>query len=115
MISEEELDAIRREQEKYLDSQVDTKRRHLLEGEGSEFAWHLRELPCRITPGVGVFREVAGQFAGITPVQLTFRYDTDVKVADQVIGPNSEIFEIRAVRSPKTYHTALQVLGDWIN
>lgn len=73
------------------------------------------DVPCRFTAGAGRFGDVADRLQGITPFTITVPWNADVVVGDEIVDENSLTFQIRAVHRPKSYLTAIQMLGDLVN
>lgn len=67
------------------------------------------------TPGFGFWRNVADRFQGITAYVWTFPVGTEIESGHRIVDARGRRFEVRDVRDPASFHTALQVLADHIN
>jgi len=117
MISDQELDEIRAEQEKYMPSRVTIKRRTFL---GPPDAWDYpviaQHVPARITPGLfGQLRQVAQKLASIQAYTITLHWDQVIRDSDQIVDEaNSAVYEVRFARINSSYQTATQVVAELI-
>lgn len=111
-ITEQELGQIRAEQEIYMPNRV-TIRGETYIAEDEKAPVEVKGVRARITPGFGFFREIADRMQGVTAFTITLPWDQKVEVGNDIIDESTkEKFHIRDVRDHKSYHTALQVLGD---
>lgn len=115
MLSNKELESIRASQREFLPEQVLLLRPEFIAP--GEYADHIlqEDVAARFTPGFGRFRQVADRYQAITPYQITFEHDIDVRVGDKIVNEDATIFEIREVRTPGSMITAVQALGDRVN
>lgn len=113
MISESELKLLREEQLKYLPQRGIIRRRNFLGAEES-FALSViaTDVPCRLTPGFGLWRQVADKYQGITAYTGTFPHGTDIAAGDELIDEASNTYQVRDTMSPKSYETAVRALFD---
>jgi hypothetical protein len=111
LISEQHLSFLRANQEKLMPDTVDQKRRVLTGTEIVLRPWR-ENLRCRKAAGYGFWRLSADRFQGITPYTFTFPYGTDVRASDVLVDEDSHSYEVRDVRSPHSYQTAVVVLTD---
>lgn len=115
MITEKQLNTLRENQERLMPNKVTVKRRLNLGEDEGRYETVLEDQKCRYTPGFGYWRLVADRFQGITPFTLGFPYETDVRAGDHIIDEYAHNYEVRDVRDPASYHTAVQVLADQVN
>ena len=112
MITERELEQMRKEQEKFMPDKVIIKERKFFgDTESDYYAIDDEFHPCRIIPGFGVWRTVADRFQGITAYVLTFTWDELVRPG-YIAVHGSTVYEIRDVKTDSSYQTALQALCD---
>lgn len=114
-ITTKELESIREAQEVFMPQRVVIQRKRTIAK--GEFGWRnvSIDVPGRCTAGFGRFSITADRYAGITPCVWAFPAAQDIEVADRIIDEESIIFEVREVRQPKSYLTAVQVLADRVN
>jgi hypothetical protein len=113
-VTEAELDSIREAQLDFMPDLSIIRRRSYVGDDEFATGNVALDVPCRVTPGYGTWRLVADRFQGITPFTLTFPYGTDIKAGDQVVDDEARTFEVRDVKSPNSYDTAIQVLADLV-
>jgi hypothetical protein len=114
-ITDKEINSIRKAQEEFLPERVIIRRKHWVGGDKDYEAQNLAvDVPARLTPGFGFWRQVADRFEGITPFTITVAWDQDIHPGDTVVDANANTYEIRAVQAPESYLTAIQTLGDLI-
>ena len=106
---------IRDRQEEYMPQLIVIRRRVPIGG--GEWGYNIvaEEVKARLIPGFGPFAVVADRFQGITPFRLTVPWDTPLVTADEVIDEMSLVFQVRDVRKPSSYLTAIQALCDLVN
>ncbi len=116
MITEKELEVLREEQERFLPNvALQIKRKSYVGGAGIFMADPIAaNVPCRLTPGYGVWRNVADRFQGITAFTLTMPYGTDIKAGDELIDEDSRTYQVRDTLAPKGYSTAVRALLDLV-
>lgn len=113
-ITQRELDLIRQEQVKFMDSRVRVERdSYAGTGEGSPAPSDVyTDLPAQIAAGFGFFREVADRMTGITAYTITVPWDSVIKVNDRIYDEAGVKYHVRDVRDGSTLNSAVQVLGD---
>lgn len=115
-ITEKELQSLREEQEKFLPNiALQIKRKSFVGGEQTYVPDVIAtDVPCRLTPGYGTWRNVADKFQGITAFQFTAAYGVDIKAGDELVDENSLTYQVRDVLAPKAYSTATRALLDLV-
>ena len=108
-ITHEEIDQIRTEQALFYPDLV-TIRRKLYDENDFVTQTVGIDIPARLYAEAGVFKDVADRLQAVNPYTLTVAYDQDLQAADQVIDVDSNVFEVRSVRDPKSYQTAKRAL-----
>ena len=112
-ITQSELDLIRENQLAFMPTLVRIRRLDATDGD-AEYADAYTEVPARITPGFGTWRQSADRFQGITPFQVTMPWDQDVKAGDEVVDVYGRTFRVRDVLTGGSYITAKKSLCDLI-
>lgn len=112
-ITEQELAQIRAEQEIYMSERITIRGETWIAEDEKAPMDIATNVPARITPGFGFFREIADRMQGVTAFTITVPWDQKVEVGNDIINERTrEKFHVRDVRDAKTLQTALQVLGD---
>lgn len=115
-ITEQELDDIRAAQETFLPTKVIIRRREFYPPDDYDHRTTVAEdVDGRFSPGFGQFRNIADQFASITPFTFTAKWDQDIREDDHLIDPSDRIYHVRAVKRGSSYQTATQCLVDQVN
>jgi len=114
-ITSDELALLRDEQENYMPDLVIIRREFSAGDDQLDRGTVATDVACRITPGFGVWRNVADRFQGITAYTVTFAWDQDVKAGDQLVDAESRTFLVRDVKAHSSYQTALPTLVDLVN
>lgn len=114
MISEAELALIRTEQEKFMPNTVIVQRRMYTGDDDFNYQNVTLDQKCRITAGIGRWALIADRFQGITPYTLTSPHSSSLEAGDRLIDAYGRVFEVRDVRSPGSYSTAIQALLDMV-
>lgn len=106
---------IRDRQEEYMPQLIVIRRRVPLGG--GEWGYNIiaEDVKARFIPGFGSFQNVADRFQAITPFHLSVPWDTPLLTADEVIDEAALMFQVREVRKPSSYLTAIQALCDLVN
>lgn len=114
-ITEQELTDLRVEQELYLDRRVTVRRAYAVSQDDISPHNAAEDVPCSIKPGFGFYRQVADQFKVVNPHIITFKWNEDIKLGDELIitddGPDG-LFAVRDISDQTSYITALRVLAD---
>lgn len=115
MMTEQELTLLREEQLRWMPQRSTIKRRDYVGGEEVHIPQTIATgVKCRLTPGFGLWRQIADRFQGITAYTGTFPYGTDIKAADELIDDTSRTFQVRDSLHPKAHETAVRVLLDLV-
>lgn len=114
-ITEGELESIRTEQEKFMPETVDIVKDVVIAPGNIATKTMVEATPAACTPGFGFWRNVADRFQGITAYTWTFPYGTEIESGHRIVDSEGRRFEVRDVRAPSSFHTAVQVLADHIN
>lgn len=115
MISQRELELIREHQEIFMPDKV-TIRRVVFFGDNERaYETVANEVPARIIPGFGFWRQVADRYQGITAYTVTLPYDQEIQAGWIIIDAQSRSYEVRDSRAPSSYQTAKQVLVDRVS
>lgn len=118
-ITDGEIDKLRDEQDKYLPDSVTIRRRVYVGGEtgAEDFTTQnlATDVAARIRAGFGAFRTVSDRFQAITAYTISFTWDQDVRVGDQIVDADSVVYEVRDVRDQSSYHTLTTCLTDRIH
>ena len=115
MITERELELLRAEQKKFMPNRCSVRRRSFVGGEESYVpSFVMEDQQCRLTPGFGIWRQIADRFQGITAYTVTLPYGSDIRAGDELIDEESRTYQVRDALSPKTYETAVRALLDLV-
>lgn len=113
-ITERELDSIRDAQAVFMPNLCEIWREGYAGDDMYEHERHDTDVPCRVMPGFGQWREVADRFQGVTFYTITMPWDQDVRAGDRVVDVYGRTFQVRDVKSASTYQTARQCLTEWL-
>lgn len=113
MITDRELKALRKEQEKWMPNEVVITRPRYV-GDQKFVPDNVGTSRCRITPGLGRWAVVADRYQGITPFVMTFPYAADLMDGDTLVDAYGRTFLVRDVRAPKDFATAKQLLAEMV-
>lgn len=108
-ITQAEIDLLRSNQEAFLPSLMDLSRMQYEDGSG-EYAVLYRKVPCRLSAGFGVWRQVADRFQGIKAYNATLKWDQDLLAGDELSDTYGRIFKVRDVSSDSSYLSAKRCL-----
>lgn len=107
-----ELTLLRREHDKWL-SDTATHRRRVYDGDNDMEPMVINpEVACRFAPGYGRWSILADKYQNINPYTISFTFGYDILDADQIIGVDGSLYEVRDVKAPASISAATVVLAD---
>lgn len=113
-LTQRELDEIRAIRGEWLPDRCTIRRKVLIAPEFEEPADVAANVPVRVKEGFSLFKDLADQFQSQNAHTLTFEYDQELKVQDQVIVTtlNDQLFKVIGVADNTSYLTGVMVLAD---
>lgn len=113
--TQREIDQLRANQESFMGSLCEIHRKISMGDSHDEIGPIASDIPCRLVPGFGVWRQVADKFQGIKAYTFTMPWDTDLKAGDEVYDAYGRQYLVRDVSSSSTYLTCLRSLMEAID
>lgn len=115
MISEHELELIREHQEIFMPDKIKIRRMAFFGDNERAYETVAQNVPARITPGFGFWRQLADRYQGITAYTVTVPHDQEIQAGWVIIDEQDRSYEVRDSRAPSSYQTAKQVLVDRVS